>query len=197
MFRGYRHKYKNLTETDSNLNQHLEQSGFPPISIPPFTATSELLVSSWAHLWLCSRPGSTAATLHNGWKLQSDPPRVNYSVELVHICHSHRNNHLHSGNYCISTNKPCSSELPKDWSFEFIMKYLSQDLRSPFAFSLYPEAPQINEDPPLPLLTPNSPSLWPKRAGTGRECHWTSSAQLTLNCTWDNTSFFLPKDFFL
>lgn len=157
MFRGYRHKYK---KSEWDWQQSQLASGIvwiPPFPSLLFTATSGLLASScssWAQLWLYSSLGSSTATLNNSWKLQSDPPRINYSVELVHICHSHRNNHLHSGNYCFSTNKPCSSELPRDWSFEFIIKYLSQDLRSPLAISLYPEAPQTNEDPPLSLLTP-------------------------------------------
>lgn len=154
MFRGYRHKYKNLSETDSNLNWHLEQSRFPhfhPSSSQPHCLG--LLLGTPGTVQLCRQHCSHSTATYIGWKLQSQLPRINYSVELVHICHSHRNNHLCSGNYSISRNKPCSSELPREWFFEFTIKHLSQDSRTPLAFSLYPEAPQTNKDPLLPLFT--------------------------------------------
>lgn len=177
MFRGYRNKYKNLSKTDSNLNRHLEQSGFPHFH----PSSSQPHQSSWSppappgHTCDCTAVQAWLQPLysHPQWLKAADHPRINYSVELVHICHSYRNNHLYSGKYSISRNKPCSSKLLRDWSFEFIMKCLSKDSRAPLAFSLYLEATRTNKDPPLPLLTPIHHHSGPREQGSWTN-YWTS-----------------------
>lgn len=150
-----------------------------PISFPPLHSHIRapglllLLLGTPVTAQLSRHDCSHSTATHNGWKLQTDHPRINYSVELVHICHSYRNNHLYSGKYSISRNKPCSSKLLRDWSFEFIMKCLSQYSRAPLAFSLYLEATRTNKDPPLPLLTPIHHHSGPREQGSWTN-YWTS-----------------------
>lgn len=72
------------------------------------------------------------------------------------------------------------SPLSQTWFFELTTKHVSQDLRAPFIFSLYPEAPQSRRegDPPLPLLRPIH--LYPgprdlRRDRLGMLLHWLST----------------------